>query len=1165
MKPDTTDTAANAPTPPADKLWRGLDEFAGSPEYTDGAANEFPEGASEFTDEPSRRRFLALSAASVALAGAAGCIRPAAQRRIYPYVTAPDEVTPGVPNFYATAIALGGYGQGVLVRSSEGRPTKVEGNPDHPGSLGGTEVHAQASILDVYDPDRSRGVMHRGTPSSYEAAIQALRAKLFNGNNNANTAAKIRILTETTTSPTLTAQITTFLNTFPNARWVQYDAVSSGSAKAGIAKAFGKPLSVTYDFLKADVVLTLDSEILSSGPGAPRYARDFADRRKIRHDGKDRAAIDAGRVPGKPFVEGVKVGPTAKPEDNLMNRLYSIECMPTTTGSVADHRLALTTTQIGAFVRTLAGALGVPGVAPAGEWGASQKEWLTALANDLKAKKGKSIVVAGEHLPAWVHTLVAAINVQLENVGKTVKLHTPIETKADGQTGDGKSKTSTDLKELTGELAAKSVDVLLILGGGTNPAYTAPADIKFADALREFGADKSKFSLHLGSHVDETGVLAEWHVNEAHCLETWGDIRGYDGTVTIQQPLIAPLHGGRSALDLMTTLIRPAEATAPGSPRDPLDVVAATWAGEEIKKLFPAYAPSKPFKPFWEAAVRAGVVPGTAAAEEKAALAGDWASDLAAGTGVAVPQGDYELNFRACPSLFDGRFANNGWLQELPKPITKISWDNAAFVSPNTAAKLFGSADANVNFRWTAGPHGRAEVHIIELKVTVTLADGKEETRAIKAPIWALPGHADGAITVHLGHGRERAGRVAGLMETYKDAEKNTEGKPVHGFDVYPLRSSNTAKSPTAMWAVAAKAARVGGKYILACTQGHWAMSQKDMFSDKELDRKPVRRGSLADYVKNPKFAKIPPMAQGETDLIVDNTPHPKRLKKDDHGHDHDERLFPLNMYQPAEALVPGLKESQRRRWAMAIDLNVCNGCSACVVACVSENNTPVVGKDQVTKGREMYWINIDRYYEGLDSNDPNAVKSYFQPRMCVQCENAPCEIVCPVGATTHSADGLNDMAYNRCVGTRYCSNNCPYKVRRFNFLTFQDWDTDTIKLGRNPDVSVRSRGVMEKCTFCVQRIRGAEIVAEREHGLGLRKTPDPEKGEVLIKDGEVLTACQSACPSGAIVFGDINDPVAAVSRWKNEPANYGLLAEINTRPRLTYTAVVRNPNPAIK
>ncbi|MBN9122075.1 MAG: TAT-variant-translocated molybdopterin oxidoreductase [Planctomycetes bacterium] len=1150
MKPDITDSAANEPAAPPDKLWRGLDEFQGAPGYAEAALNEFPEGATEL-DEPSRRRFLTYMGASLALAGAAGCnLRPASQRKIIPYTTQPDELTPGVPLFFASAAPFAGYGRGVLVRSNEGRPTKIEGNPDHPSSLGGTDIHAQASVLDLYDPDRSRGVTQRGTPTSYEQAVAALRGKLFTGNNNANTALRVRVLTETVTSPTFAWQIGQFLNTFPNARWVQFDAVSTENARSGVKKAFGKSLNVTYDFLKADVVLSLDSDFLCSGPGAVRYSRDFADRRKIRAEGKDRAELEAGRQAGRSFKEGVKVDPKADPKDSLINRLYAVECMPTNTGAVADHRIALTTGQIGAFVRSLAAELKVPGVTGAGSWADAQVKWLQELAKDLLAKKGKSVVVAGDHLPAWVHTLVAAINSTLGNVGQTVKLTAPVEASVEGK--------MSDLRTLVNELNAKTVDVLLVLGDA-NPAYSAPADIDFAGAMREYHKDATKFSLHLGSHQDETAVLCDWHVNEAHYLETWGDIRGHDGTVAIQQPLIAPLHGGKSAIELFTTIMRSPEASVPGAPRDPFDIVKSTWQkADEVKKTFPNF-PALPkaaaFEVFWQEAVRSGVVAGTAAVEEKApALAANWSSDLAAGTGPAVAAGELELNFRPDPTLYDGRFANNGWLQELPKPLTKISWDNAAFVSPKTAEKLGVKAEA----RWTGGEHGRMEVNVIELTVKVKLADGKEEDRKVRAPAWILPGHADDAVTVHLGYGRTRAGDYVANAP----GEKNAAGQDgVRGFNVYPLRTGST-------WAVGAKAARVGAgaksgsgaKYFLACTQGHWAMAEKDPISGKMLDRKPVRRGSLADYAKNPRFAKIPPMAAGETELINENVPLPKKHeKKSDHDHDHshgagehehDGRLIPLNMYKPAEGLVPDLRDAQRRRWALAIDLSACTGCSACVVACQSENNTPVVGKDQVTKGREMYWINIDRYYEGLEGNDPNAVKAYFQPRMCVQCENAPCEIVCPVGATVHSADGLNDMTYNRCVGTRYCSNNCPYKVRRFNFLTLQDWETDTIKLGRNPEVSVRSRGVMEKCTFCVQRIRGAEIVAEREGRP--------------IRDGEILTACQSACPSGAIVFGDINDADAAVSKWKNEPSNYGLLAELNTRPRLTYTAVVRNPNPAM-
>jgi molybdopterin-containing oxidoreductase family iron-sulfur binding subunit len=1118
MKPESTDTPATAEST-APELWRGLDERAGLPEYEAAALNEFPEGATEFVDEPSRRRFLALAGASIALATATGCnIRPASQRKIYPYTTQPDQITPGVPLYFASAAPFAGYGFGVLVRSHEGRPIKIEGNPDHSASLGGASIHALASMLDMYDPDRSRGVTHRGQPAGYDEALAAVRGVLY-PKGAINAGVKLRVLTGTVTSPTLSAQLNRLIAAFPNTKIVSYEAVSSETQRAGFAKAFGKAVVPVYDFIKADVVVSLDADFLGSGPGQVRYSRDFADRRKIREDGKDANAT----AEGKRTPEGVK-------SDN-MNRLYAVECMPTNTGAVADHRLPLLSSQLESFARELAKEIGVPGVPAAGTISDEAKAWLKPLADDLKdaKRKGKTIVVAGDHASASLHALVCAINSHLGNIGQTVKL-------IDSPEAQFPAEKTANLKSLTGELAAGQVDALIVLD--VNAAYSAPADIDFAGALKAFGEDKKKFSLHIGQHQDETAVLCTWHVNEAHYLEAWGDIRGYDGTVSTQQPLIAPLHGGKSQIEFFEAVLPAKEKGVSPASRDGHEIVRDTLR-EWYSKQPPA-TPAKHFETFWQESVRAGVVANSASAPVVATLAANWAEGSTAAP-ASPSASEFEINFRACPSLHDGRYANNGWLQELPKPLTKISWDNAAFMSPNTAEKL----KAVTNFRWTAGEHGRAEVNVIEIEVA-----GKK----IKAPVWILPGHVDGAITVHLGHGRERVGRVG----TSPD-EPNVDGKPVRGVNAYPIRATS------GLWFANGKVTTVGGgskpgagqKYFLACTQGHWAMAEKDPISGKMLDRKPVRKGSLEDYKANPAFAKIPPMAAGETLAINENVPHPKKKeskdgdKKDDHG-GHDHRLHPLNMYNPAEGLSPGLKDAQRRRWAMAFDLSACNGCSACLIACISENNIPVVGKTQVTKGREMHWIRIDRYYEG-DEKKSGSVNVYFQPVMCVQCENAPCEIVCPVGATVHSTDGLNDMAYNRCVGTRYCSNNCPYKVRRFNFLTFDKiyaWETDTIKLSRNPEVSVRSRGVMEKCTFCVQRIRGAEIVAEREHRS--------------IKDGEILTACQAACPSGAIVFGDLNDAESAVARWKNEPRNYGLLAELNTRPRVTHLATIRNLNPAM-
>ncbi len=1119
MKPDSTDKPA-ATTQTANPQWQGLDDYVGNPEFLEAVRNEFPEDASEFTDEISRRRFVGLMGASVALATGAGCyLRPAPQRKILPYTTQPDQITPGVPLFFATTAPLSGFGSGVLVRSHEGRPIKVEGNPDHPSSLGGASTYALASILDMYDPDRSRGASHRGSATSLEQALAATRNQLYTSDGKPKANVRLRLLTETVTSPTLASQIEKLLADFPEARWAQHDpAAPLGHVREGTQKAFGKPLNITYDFVKADVVVALDSDFLTSGPGAVRYSRDFAERRKIRKNGRTAAEIhdpkkddhdhkhdhDHDHDHKHDHKEGV--------QPDALNRLYSVEAMPTSTGSIADHRLALPGSQVAAFAVALAKELSVAGAPEAGALPDAAKAWIAPLAADLKAdaRKGKTVVIAGEHQPAAVHAVVAAINSHLGNIGKTVFLSTPVAVAPEGKV--------IDLKTLTSEMSQRAVDVLLVLG--VNAAYTTPADVPFADAIKSVG-----FTLHLGLYADETAVLCQWHLNEAHYLESWGDLRGHDGTASLQQPLIAPLFNGTSAIEFLANIMA-------GPYREGYDIVRAYWKNaDEVKKTFPEFAKPETFEISWQEVVRGGVIPGTASKPQEAALAGNWAADMTATP--APVAGQYQIEFRADTTIYDGRYANNGWLQELPKPVTKLTWDNAAFMSPATA-KALGVDD--LFFRWTAGEHGRAEVSIVELTL-----DG----RKVKAPVWVLPNHADGVITVHLGYGRIRAGRI-----NTTPGEPNAAGEGVRGFNAYALQS---VKAP---WMAGnLTVARTAGKYFMACTQGQTSMSQDDLFIDHKWDRKPVRHDTLATYEKSPDFARIPPVAAGETTLINDNVPRPRHADSQPHdenhagGHEHDNRLVPLTMYAPNEVLSPNLREEQRRRWAMAIDLNACTGCSACVVACQSENNIPIVGKEQVTKGRAMHWIRVDRYYEGApDASD--SIKTLFQPLMCVQCEKAPCEIVCPVGATVHSTDGLNDMAYNRCVGTRYCSNNCPYKVRRFNFITYlgNDWETSTLKLGRNPDVSVRSRGVMEKCTFCVQRIRGAEIVAEREQ----RK----------IRDGEILTACQSACPSGAIVFGDINDTHSAVSRWKEEPRDYGLLAELNTMPRLTHLAIVRNPNP---
>jgi len=1120
MPPEANDNRLTEPG-----LWQGLEAYMDSAEFKASMENEFPEDAAEWTDPVSRRNFVKLMGASLALAGAAGCSpRPAPMRKIVPYTRQPEQMTPGVPLYFASACPVGGYVSGVVVRSNEGRPTKIEGNPDHPSSLGSTGVITQASLLDLYDPDRSQSPTRSGTSLPYDEVMSALRKELERLKKKGDKGKGLRILTGTVTSPTLAAQIGELLAAFPEARWAQHEPCGQDNVVLGANKAFGRDVNVTYDFAKADVVLSLDADFLGSGPGQVRYSKDFASRRRIREN-----------IPAGQEGEYVKLKADEKKNEKGMSRLYVVEAMPSVTGSVADHRLALPASQVDAFARALGSNLGVATVSAAAVSDAAQK-WIAPLANDLKTHKGKCIVIAGECQPPHVHAIALAINNSLGNIGTTVLVSEPVEVRPVGKV--------IDLPTLVKEMAAKAVETLLILGG-TNPAYTAPADVDFAGAIKNVG-----FRFHLGSHQDETAALCEWHVNEAHYLEAWGDGRGHDGTVGLQQPLIAPLYAGKSAIELL------ADANVNSPTREGREVVRTTW-----KKWFADSKQAGEFEQFWQEAVRSGVVKGSAPAAVKSAVAGNL--DLKPVS--PAPSGaELEINFRPDSALYDGRYANNGWLQELPRPVTRISWDNAAYVSLETAKRLQGEKSP----RWIAGERGRMEVTVLELDYK-----GKK----IKLPVWALPGHPDNVVTVHLGFGRERAGRVGNADNTISTKtvigvtrdEVNAEGKTARGSNAYLLRTADSLWFGSGL-----KVTRTSSTYFLACLQANWSMVQKDPLNGHILKREPVRHGTLADYEKNAWFAKIPPTGGGETDLISHNIPGPagKSEKEsgaqnglgtsygpghdhhhgDDHKHEeggHDTRLFPLSMYHPNDNLYPGARAEHQRRWGMAIDLSACTGCSACMIACQSENNTPVVGKREVTRGHDMFWIRIDRYYGGTQDNPTD--QTYHQPVPCQQCEKAPCEVVCPVGATAHTSDGLNDMAYNRCVGTRYCSNNCPYKVRRFNFLTFQDWTTESIKLGRNPDVSVRSRGVMEKCTYCVQRIRYAEIVAERE-----------SRG---IKDGEIRTACQAACPSGAISFGDLNDVNGVVGKWKGEPANYGLLAELNTMPRTSYLASIRNPNPELK
>ena len=982
------------------RFWQSLEELSETKEYREFLENEFPHDPAKDPEGLNRRDVLKLAAASAALAGLSACTKLPTQK-IVPYVKAPEEIVAGKPLFYATSMPLAGVAAGLLVESHMGRPTKIEGNPEHPGSLGGTDVFAQAATLGMYDPDRSQTVVFQGRISSWAAFLTAM------GNEKAAMSADgggLRILTDTVTSPTLAAQINAILKKLPAAKWHQYEPCGRDNSREGAKLAFGKPVNTVYRMDQADVIVSLDADFVSSGPGHVRYAREFSSRRVI--DGKNA---------------------------NL-NRLYVVESMPSSTGAVADHRRPLRAGAIEAFARELAAAAGVPGANSDATTGKIPAEWTRAVAKDLAAHRGTSLVIAGEEQPPAVHALAHAMNAALGNVGKTVYYTEPLEANPVNET--------ESLRDLVNDINAGKVSLLLMLGGN-NPVYDAPVDFDFGPALL-----KVKTRVHSGLYYDETAELCHWHVPAAHFLESWGDARAFDGTVGIIQPLIQPLYDNHSAYEIVGVI-------AGDAGKSGHDIVRDYWKSVRPEK-------DKAFDAYWERSLHDGLMAGTALPAISVAPRGDIAQQIQ-----NLPSEELGIAFRSDPTIFDGRFANNGWLQELPKPNTKLTWDNAAMVSAATAQHL---ALANGDY--------------------VKLQLAGHET---KAGVVIVPGHADNCVTLHIGYGRRRAGSVG----------------------TGPGFNANFIRTSTAPWfASGLKIEKTGEKYYFAVTQHQYVIDQDGHQVSKEgveeARRDLVRIATLEEFGKNPNFAKDSP-----------------------------------ELSDPALTLYPGFK-SEGYAWGMAIDLNKCVGCNACVVACQAENNIPVVGKEQVMKGRAMHWIRVDTYFRG-DIDNP---EMYYEPLPCMQCENAPCEVVCPVGATVHSPEGLNEMVYNRCVGTRYCSNNCPYKVRRFNFLLFSDYTTPSLYGVRNPNVTVRSRGVMEKCTYCVQRINAAKITSEEQNRD--------------VRDGEIVTACQGACPAEAIIFGNINDPNSRVAKWKAQSRNYSLLNDLNTRPRTTFLARVQNPNPEI-
>ncbi len=977
--------------------WRSLDQLADTPEFQKFLHREFPENASELTNPLTRRKFLTLMGASIAFAGLAGCRKPV--EKIVPYVNAPENIVPGIPQHYATAMPFGLNAYGLVVESHEGRPTKIEGNEKHPSTQGKSNAIIQASILGLYDPDRSKSVQQNNIDKSWNNFVTFWREQhlRFSGNQGQG----LVIFSESFASPTLYRLHRQFMKQFPRARWLTYEAVSDENIYDGLRKLTGRTLQPVHHFEKAKVILSLESDFLLTESENIRANLGFSQGRQVESEKDD------------------------------MNRLYVVENTFSVTGGMADHRLRLRSAEIADFTVALARELQKQGLViqlPLDEIDNAEHgfngKWIKAAAADLIKHRGESLVVAGKRQPAFVHALVFAINDALANTSMTVEYKEP----------ENALLPSKDaLLALKSIVENGEVQTLITLGG--NPVYNSPGNIDFENLL-----GKVKTSIHIGPYFDETAGACQWHVPLAHYLESWGDTRAADGTLSIVQPLIAPLFGGHSYSEIF-------ELLASGKDERGYNVVRETW-----KNILPPAG----FEDQWRKVLHDGILENSAARSQKPSPDKGQFLSLAAdyrNKGKDAGKDNLEVVFQASPALYDGRFANNGWLQEMPDSITKLAWDNAVLISPATA-KAFGLQNMD--------------------KVSLELKE-----RTIEMPVWIQPGQADFSVVLNLGYGRTAAGQVGNGV----------------GFNTYKLRQTG---SPDIVYG--GRLTKLNGRYKLANTQDHGSMEGRPL----------VREASLDHYREHPEFA--PEMVE-----------HP-----------------------PLKSLWDEFEYDEGYQWGMTIDLNTCSGCNACVIACQSENNIPVVGKEQVFNGREMHWIRLDRYYSG-DLEEPEMV---YQPVACQHCEMAPCEQVCPVQATVHDGEGLNVMTYNRCVGTRYCSNNCPYKVRRFNFFNYTNEMSEIIQMAQNPDVTVRSRGVMEKCTFCTQRINQSKITAKNE-------------GRIL-KDGEVKTACQQSCPANAIVFGNINDPDSAVSRIKKQNRNYTMLGELNLKTRNTFLAKLRNPNPAL-
>ncbi|MDF3130887.1 4Fe-4S dicluster domain-containing protein [Kiritimatiellaeota bacterium B1221] len=976
--------------------------------YLDRDATQLPSPAPAARDEETdtgvnRRSFMKLMGGSAALAGLAACTRQP-KELIVPYVKAPEEIIPGKPLFYATARMFGGYAQGIMVESHMGRPTKVEGNPLHPASLGGTDTFSQASVLDLYDPDRLSGHRKAGIPSDFNTFKKDLQQAMADTPSGKG----LRVLLPHSSSVTEKRLCEKLLENLPEAQIHVFDPVSAENEALGLEKLFGKPMQSVLHLDKADVVVSFDSDFMGWSPAKVRYAKDFSSRRRI--------------------VDGAH-----------RNRFYAVESTFSVTGSNADDRLPVRAGRVEGIARAVAAGLGMQTAAP--ELNEREAAFVKAMVSDLKKAGKKALVTVGPHQSAALHALGHLINVQLAAVGTTIEF---IEPQLNGPV-----KVQEDFMNLVRDMHDGEVKVLAMLD--VNPLYNAPLTLRFEKALENVA-----FSFQSGQLYDETARKCSWALSSTHYLETWSDMAAFDGTLSIAQPLIAPLYESKSPLELLSVIA--------GEEMSAFELVQETW-----KARTGLGDDEDGFNRFWRTTLHDGFIKGSAAKPWKGLKAkSEVLSEV-----YEDPQGEFglEVVFQPDARVWDGQFANNPWLQEMPAPISTLTWDTVFTISPNTAKKYkIRLTNEGVQKRTVVKP----KVQIIELNV---------DKRTLQGPVLVIPGHPDDTVMVTLGGGRQ-VGKVAKGVG-YNAAALRTGAEPwiQQGATVLELNRFQE----------------------LALTQDHFPL-QAD-------GRALIREAGLDQYKQVPDF--------------------PTQM---------------VHQFSKKFTLYPEWDYSKGLQWGMVVDLNTCIGCNACMVACQAENNIPTVGKDEVMNGREMSWIRVDRYFEELDNGE---TRLHVMPMACVHCENAPCETVCPVGATMHSAEGLNMMVYNRCVGTRYCANNCPYKVRRFNFFKYTDEETESIKLQRNPDVTVRLRGVMEKCTYCVQRLNLARI--------------DSKVNDRPFKDGDVVTACQQACPTEAITFGNIIDPNSKVAQLKASGLNYTILEPLNTRARTSFLGKVRNPNPELE